>query len=153
MRLRLQTRIAWNLVEKFSIRHGVLAGLILFSSLASAQSGGSASSCVTWTSTGVPFDSVYYTSARNANGDRSLVGDMSLSTYQNLRTQIAAPGFANQEFCGSVQLAPGVNVVAYVPTAAEWAGDYRNAEVGLGNPLSNNAPFAGYIIPLALVPM
>lgn len=148
----MQSRISWNLVQTFSIRHGVLTGLILFSSLAGAQTGGSASTCVTWSSTGVPFDSVYYTSAPNANGDRYVVGDMSLSTYQNLRTQITAPGFANQEFCGSVQLGPGLYVRPYVPTAAEWAGNYSDAQVAIRDPFTTNNIFAGNIIPSSRIP-
>lgn len=124
--------------------------LALLPVLANAQSNGSASPCVTWSGPGVPFDSVYYTSSQNANGDRYIVGNMSLTAYLALRTQIA-PSFANQEFCGSVELATGVYVRAYVPTAAEWTGDYSNAQVAIQDPLTNH-PFPGNVIPTSRIP-
>ena len=149
MRLRLQ----------ILIRPGFLTGIVVLTlgllqaSLANAQSGSPTPTCLAWSYTEVPFDSVYYVSAPNANGDRYVVGNMSLSTYQVLRTQMAAPSFANQEFCGSIQLASGVYAQAYVPTPAEWAGDFSSAGGVLLDPRANNAPFPGGIIPLSIVPM
>src|SRR3954454_6037522 len=152
MRLRLQNRIRRNLARAFGVRHGLFTVLVLLPALANAQSGGSPSPCVTWSSTGVPFDSVYYVSRRNANGDQYVVGNMSLSTYQTLRTQIAGPTFANQEFCAPIQIAPGLSVRAYVPTASEWAGNYSDAQILIQDPLTTNNFFAGNIIPSSRIP-
>src|SRR5689334_3624130 len=81
--------------------------------------GQSTGACLPWPTTAVPFDSVYYVSSRSVTGDRLVVGNMSISTYSDLRSQLPAPSFVDQEFCGSVKLASGVYATAYVPTAAE----------------------------------
>ena len=122
--------------------------------------GQSTGSCLPWPATAVPFDSVYYVSNRNTNGDRLVVGNMSLSTYGTLRSQLPAPSFVDQEFCGSLKLANGVYAKAYVPTAAEWNGDFSNSSSGgiLRDPLTgtdpaNGIPFVGGIIPLSRIPI
>ena len=128
---------------------------------ASAQGGGSSTGCLTWSSTVVPFDSVYYVSDANADGDRLVAGDMSPSTYAALRSQIPAPGFVDQQFCGSVQLAPRIYAQAYVPTPSEWAGDFSSSSQGLlldpftAGPQSpaNGYPFPGGIIPSGRIPI
>src|SRR4051794_15537019 len=121
---------------------------------ANAQSTGA---CLPWPTTAVPFDSVYYVSGRSMTGDRLVVGNMSMSTYNDLRSQLPAPSFVNQEFCGSVKLASGVYAKAYVPTAAEWNGDFSNFSNVLRDPFTgttpaNGRPFAGNIIPSSRIP-
>lgn len=137
---------------------GLVPLVICFSSVAhtNAQSTGA---CLPWPTTAVPFDSVYYVSNRSTTGDRLVVGNMSMSTYNDLRSQLPAPSFVDQEFCGSVKLASGVYATAYVPTAAEWNGDFSNTPGVLRDPLTVTVPgptngsfFAGNIIPLSRIP-
>lgn len=106
--------------------------------------------CVPFPSGFVPFTSVAYVSQPNSAGDRLLVGGMSaanFATYQNL----PLPTAPNQQFCGTVFLADGTPVVAYVPTSAERAGDFSPFSGLLINP-ANNQPFPGGVIPAALIP-
>ncbi len=150
-----KSRFLWN-----SGRGGsswiALAVCCLF---AGAQaSGQSTGSCLPWPSTAVPFDSVYYVSNTSASGDRLVVGNMSLSTYSTLRSQLPAPSFVNQEFCGSLELAPGIYAKAYVPTTSEWYGDFSTFNGILRDPYTstqpaNGAPFPGNIIPLSRIPL
>jgi hypothetical protein len=121
--------------------------------------GQSTGACLPWPTTAVPFDSVYYVSSRSVTGDRLVVGNMSISTYSDLRSQLPAPSFVDQEFCGSVKLASGVYATAYVPTAAEWNGDFSNTPGVLRDPLTaavpgptNGSPFPGNIIPSSRIP-
>jgi hypothetical protein len=51
-----------------------------------------------------------------------------------------------------VTLAPGFTAVAYVPTAAERAGDFNPFAGLLLDPLANNTPFPGGIIPASRLP-
>lgn len=109
-----------------------------------------AGTCLPWPAMTVPFDSAYYVS-NGSNGDRLVVGNMSMTTYLALRSQVPAPSFVNQEFCGSVMLAPGLYANAYVPTAAEWNGDFSSFPGVLRDPLVGYA-FPGNYIPLSRIP-
>jgi hypothetical protein len=60
------------------------------------------------------------------------------------------PAGPNREFCGAVNLGGGYNLTAYVPTAAERAGDLNAFGGVLINPIIN-LPFPGKIIPLSLL--
>src|SRR5207248_324407 len=57
----------------------------------------------------------------------------------------------DQRFCGSVELAAGYSVQAYVPTAAERNGDFRGFGEPLIDPISGFGP-PGNLIPPALLP-
>src|ERR1035437_8043373 len=103
---------------------------------------------------------VGYVSAANSAGDRLLVGNMSLtsggnslfaSSFAELQA-LPLPAYKNQQFCGTVTLAPGYTAVAYVPTAAERAGDFNPFAGLLLDPLANNTPFPGGIIPASRLP-
>jgi uncharacterized protein (TIGR03437 family) len=120
----------------------------------------SASACAAYPAGFFPFPSVGYVSAPNSAGDRLLVGNMSLtsggnslfaSSFAELQA-LPLPAYKNQQFCGSVTLAPGYTAVAYVPTAAERAGDFSPFAGLLLDPLANNAPFPGGIIPASRLP-
>src|SRR5947209_148444 len=146
-------RHSWKTLRGLS---GLMPLLICLLPAAHAN-GQSAAACLPWPTTAVPFDSVYNVSSRSATGDRLVVGNMSMSTYNDLRSQLPAPSFVDQEFCGSVKLASGVYATAYVPTAAEWNGDFSNTPGVLRDPLTasnpaNGSPFPGNIIPLSRIP-
>jgi hypothetical protein len=76
---------------------------------------------------------------------------MSISNFNLLLQNIPQPATPNQQFCGLVNLAPGLFAQAYVPTAAERAGDFS----AFGGPLidpTTGQPFPGSIIPLSRLP-
>jgi len=82
-----------------------------------------------------------------------------MSTYNDLRSQLPPPSFVDQEFCGSVKLASGVYARAYVPTAAEWNGNFSSTPGVLRDPLTVTVPsptngsfFIGSIIPPSRIP-
>ncbi len=104
----------------------------------------------------VAFDSLTYATGTNLAGDRLIVGSMAPESTDPF-TYVPLPNAApDQQFCTPVEIAPGLRVMAYVPTAAERAGDFSafNA-VGpsglLADPLTGTSPwgpFPGGIIPV-----
>lgn len=118
-----------------------------------------APSCAAYPAGFVPFSSINYLAGTNTAGDQLLVGNMSLISggqslfnsdfveFQNL----PLPATDNQQFCGSVSLANGYAVVAYVPTAAERSGNFGAFAGLLLDPLTN-LPFPGGIIPANRLP-
>ncbi len=120
----------------------------------------SAPACAAYPAGFFPFPSVGYVSAANSAGDRLLVGNMSLtsggnslfnSSFAELQG-LPLPAYNNQQFCGTVTLAPGYTAVAYVPTAAERSGDFSAFAGLLLDPLANNTPFPGGMIPSNRLP-
>lgn len=114
--------------------------------------------CLDMPSNFVPFSSVYYTTPPNANGDRLVVGTMSLDIYLAFRSQAPLPSTPNQQLCSPLQVAPGFYAQAYVPTQAERYGDFSDFQGLLLDPRTatpsnpNGTPFPGGIIPLSVVP-
>ena len=87
----------------------------------------------------VPFGRLHYISAPNAQGDRLVVGQMGRRMEEE---QIPLPSFPNQKFCGSVQMAPGLFVEAYVPTQRERSGDFSAFRLPLLNPIIQDFVFS-----------
>ncbi len=123
-----------------------LALMALLSPAALAQN-----TCVNFPSQqeGVPFASIAYVTAANSAGDHLVVGALpgGTSGLNAVNSNLPLPAFANQTFCGQVQLAPQqyyTNV--YVPTAAERAGNYNPFTGLLVNP-STNQPYPNGVIP------
>ncbi|MFL6415759.1 MAG: hypothetical protein ACJ74Y_08835 [Bryobacteraceae bacterium] len=134
-----------------SVRRAFLSlAVCLFA--ASVARGQSTGSCMPWPSALVPFDSVYYVSQTTSAGDRLAVGNMPLSTFLTLRSQLSAPEYVNQEFCGSVKLASGLYAKAYVPTPNEWAGDFSYSGRVLRDPFTANNPANGFPFPGGIIP-
>ncbi len=79
------------------------------------------SSCLHFPAIPPPFSSIQYISQPNAAGDRLVVGR--LADLRDLQ-RIPLPNSPNAAFCAPVQLASGQLFDAYVPTAAERAGDF-----------------------------
>src|SRR6185295_17158228 len=99
----------------------------------------------------IPFSSLYYVSGANTSGDRLAVGVMSMAFLDQLLTQFPLPAFTNQRYCQPVEIAPGLFVDAYVPTAAERQGNFSPFSGLLIDPL-NGGPFPGGIIPASRLP-
>ncbi len=85
------------------------------------------------------------------SGDRLFVGPMTFDTFTALQG-LPLPQFPNQKFCGTVQLASGALREAYVPTAAERAGDFSAFAGLLHEPGSDTTAFPGGIIPRSRLP-
>ncbi len=114
-------------------------------------------SCAPWPGGFVPFSSVYYLSAPDGAGNQLLVGDTRqpnasdpLASYKAIQN-LPLPAAPDQLYCGSIQLANGYSVQAYVPTAAERQGDFHEFSGTLIDP-NTNRPFPGNSLPLAVQP-
>ena len=102
--------------------------------------------CVNFPSSLIPFSTINYVTAADSAGDHLVVGALA----GTLGSVSALPQAAstNQTFCGLVQLAPQqVYASVYVQTAAEQAGNFPEFAGLLVDPLNNNQPFTGGIIP------
>jgi len=111
---------------------------------------GTGTACIAFPAGFVPFSSDANVSRPNSAGDLAAVGSMSapnFATYQGL----PLPAGPNQQFCGTVFLATGVPVVAYVPTGAERLGNFSPFAGLLTDPASGQ-PFPGGIIPSSRIP-
>ena len=73
-----------------------------------------------------------------------------------IKEQIPLPSVTNQQFCGSVEIAPGLFVKAYVPTQKELSGDFSTFRALL-DPLTrrfdfNNGVFWMHSFPGGMIP-
>ena len=107
--------------------------------------------CARYPSGYVPFAGIYYVSGPNGNGDRLLVGTMTMASWWTLNSVIPLPSYTNQCFCGLVELAPGQVGIAYVPTALERMGDFGSFTGLLIDPVTG-LPFPAGIIPASRIP-
>ncbi|HEY2007744.1 MAG TPA: putative baseplate assembly protein [Rhizomicrobium sp.] len=75
----------------------------------------------------IPFGSVLYTTAANSLGDRLVVGtvDSPADFYPRLQ-KLPLPAVINQQYSEQIQIAPGVYVNAYVPSAQERKGIFSD---------------------------
>jgi uncharacterized protein (TIGR03437 family) len=105
--------------------------------------------CAPYPSGFVPFTSIYSVAGPDANGDKVIVGTV-LPGNLNQINQLLSPTIPDQEFCGTATLGDGYDVTAYVPTAAERAGNFEAFGAPIIDPLSN-VPFPGNIIPESLL--
>lgn len=97
-----------------------------------------------------PFSSVYFTTPPNAAGDSLVVGTPNPldPTIQQLLSTIPSPNQTNQQICGGLKLAPGVQADAYVPTLAERNGDFSPFAATFHDPSPGNPfPIVGGVIP------
>jgi alpha-tubulin suppressor-like RCC1 family protein len=101
----------------------------------------------------IPFTSLYYVSAPSANGDRLVVGNMTMAAFSQMKNLILLPSSPNQMFEDSaIELAPGVfSSRVYIPTAAERVGDFSSFGGALMDP-TTNLPFPNNIIPANRLP-
>ncbi|MGH9429927.1 MAG: putative baseplate assembly protein [Terriglobia bacterium] len=115
--------------------------------IAAVTQGAGKQSCLPYTTSTIPFTSIYYVTDPNAAGDQLVVGVPAAlpSVFLNA---VPLPSATNQQICDPVQLAPGFYANAYVPTAAERGGDFSAFGAPLIDP-ANNQPFAGGQIPAA----
>lgn len=99
-----------------------------------------AAQCATFPSGYVPFTQVYATYPTNPGS--IVVGAMTTASYSGL-SSVPLPSFPGQTFCVPIQLAPGIYVIAYVPTAAERVGDFFYY-LEISPPTQLLDPFSGF---------
>lgn len=104
--------------------------------------------CVQFPANYTPFSNVFYTTDANSQGDRLVVGELAgdANGLSQLSTVVPLPDTPNQQFCQQVQLAPGLFVNAYVPTAKELTGNFPDFQGLLVDPVTSQ-PFPQGIIP------
>lgn len=85
--------------------------------------------------------------------DRLVVGQMSLTAYNQLRSLRVPSPFGAQRFCEGVNIGANLIVFPYLPTAAERVGDFSASafQGTLLDPVTNQ-PFPGNIIPVSRIP-
>jgi uncharacterized protein (TIGR03437 family) len=106
--------------------------------------------CQNFPASFVPFASIAYVTAPNTVGDRLVVGALADPTTQQITANIALPTALNEEYCAPVQLGPkNLYPNVYVPTVAERSGNFSAFAGLLLDPVANNQPFPGGIIPLS----
>jgi hypothetical protein len=116
--------------------------------------------CVPFDGSDYPvFQSLFYVSAPNWAGDQLVVGSFKMPTDWQRLNNIPLPSAFNQQFCGSVYIAPGIRAQAYVPTAGERAGDFSAVGVllldpttGTPNPVLGGVPIGAVPFPGAIIP-
>ncbi len=99
--------------------------------------------CVAFPSMTPPLDWMFEMTG-TFGGDRLAVGRPA-STPATLLAGVPNPSFANQRFCGLVELVNGVHAEVYVPTAAERTGDFSAYPAPITDP-ETAQPFAGNTI-------
>jgi len=115
--------------------------------IAGVSQGAGGQSCRTQIFKVVPLSRIFYITDTNDDGDRLVVGAPAAGALEALR-QMAPPDSPNQMFCDRIQLGPGVFAEAYVPTAAELAGDFSTFAAVFQDPIAGGQPpIANGIIP------
>ncbi len=119
--------------------------------IANVTQGAGKDSCLALLPKIIPFDSLFYISDANADGDRLVVGVPATDLHASLAT-FPLPGEPNEQFCERVQLCPGVYADAYVPTAEERQGGFATFATLLIDPATVDpthppTAFPGGVIP------
>ena len=92
--------------------------------LAGVTQGPAKEQCLSFPADIIPFSSFSYITDPNSADDRLVVGILSEKGREFL-SNLPLPSAPNQQFCEPVQLAPGLFVDAYIPTAAERNGSFH----------------------------
>jgi len=92
--------------------------------LAGVTQGPAKEQCLLFPADVIPFSSFSYITDPNSADDRLVVGILSEKGRKFLN-DLPLPSAPDQQFCEPVQLAPGLFVDAYIPTAAERNGSFR----------------------------
>jgi hypothetical protein len=109
--------------------------------ISSVVQGARAPFCAAFPGGFTPFSQVFYTTNANAAGDRLVVGRLGADL-----PRIAAAKLPGQQYCEQAQLAPGTYVNAYVPSADELKGNFKDFEGLLVDP-ETSLPYAGGQLP------
>jgi hypothetical protein len=113
--------------------------------ISAVTQGAGKQACVPFLPRFVPFESLFYISDQNADGDRLVVG-LPANGLPDLLKQLPDPATLNQQFCEPVLLSPGIYANAYIPSKEEKAGSFGAFPTQLIDPVTN-LPFPAGVIP------
>jgi hypothetical protein len=99
----------------------------------------------------IPFTSFSSIAGPDASGDYVVVGEMSAASFGQLQDLPTPDTNARKVYCGPIQIAPGLTVIAYVPTELERGGDFSSFGLPLIDP-TGGGQFPGNVIPAAEQP-
>lgn len=106
--------------------------------IAGVTQGAQAPVCATFPLADPPFAQVWYTTDANTFGDRLVVG---ILRDRKILPSLPDPTILNQQYCDQAELAAGLFVNAYVPSAEERRGRFPEFEGLLVD--QNGIPFEG----------
>lgn len=112
-----------------------------------AQGGPGQQACMPFSTSGTPFEDVYYITPPDDAGDLLVVGTPSKILPEILKQLPAQTAPGHQPICGDFQLAPGLYTYAYLPTAAEAQGIFTDFADNLVDPKG------GGLFPQGTIPM
>jgi len=99
----------------------------------------------------VPFISHASIAGPDSTGDYVVVGEMTSTSLQSMAALPEPDVAARKIYTNPIELAPGLQVFAYVPIDLERGGNFSNFGVAIHDP-KTGSPFPGNIIPAAEQP-
>jgi hypothetical protein len=99
----------------------------------------------------VPLQNVLFITNPDGTGDRVVLGNMTGASFAQFTRLIPLPNLTYAVYCKPVQLAPGLWVVANVPTAAERTGNFSTFGAPITDP-QTGYPFPSNTIPTSRLP-
>ena len=114
--------------------------------ISAVTQGAGKASCLPFNTNTVPFSGVFAVTEANGDGDRLILGipDAGLRGLLNAMPDARS---SRQQICDVLQVAPGLWVNAYVPTAAEKVGDFSSFASLIPPNLVTDPPISGGVIP------
>jgi hypothetical protein len=91
--------------------------------ISAVTQGAGKESCLPFNTSTVPFSGVFAVTEANGDGDRLLLGSPNAGLMDFLKA-VPESTSSRQQICDALQIAPGLWVNAYIPTAAEKAGNF-----------------------------
>ena len=110
-----------------------------------------AQDCSTFRVGFVPLDVLRVVFSRpDPSGDLVVVGTVAPGT--NRLETLPEPNFVDQLYCDPIELLPGIDATAYVPSVLERAGDFSSFGAALPDPQAPGEVFSGNMIPMSRLP-
>lgn len=95
----------------------------------------------------IPFSLIHSITGPDLSGDYTVVGEMSAAAWSTMQSLALPDTLARKIYSWPIQIAPGLTVMAYVPTTAERSGNFSTFELPIPDPTKAGVPFPGNIIP------
>jgi hypothetical protein len=99
----------------------------------------------------IPFTSYSSIAGPDSSGDYVVVGEMSPAAFEQMQELPDPDTNARKVYCSPIQIAPGLTVIAYVPTLLERGGNFST----FGSPIidpTGGGQFPGNVIPASEQP-
>lgn len=99
----------------------------------------------------MPFVEMSSIAGPDSSGDYVVVGEMTPQSFATMISLAEPDTVTRKVYCGPVQIAPGLTVIAYVPTALERGGNFSTFTSPIIDP-DSGGPFPGNVIPASRQP-